>query len=71
MIKTTWILSDEDSEVFGWTFLDGFDVLKLYPHRLPAKAAKVRRSHFWKKCVCRGITLEGKNISQFKTFKGE
>ncbi len=44
-------------------FLDGFDVLKLHLNRLPAKAAKVSGSHFWKKktTVYRGETLEEKN----------
>ncbi len=41
-------------------FLDGFDVLKLYIHRLPAKAAQVSGSHFWKKSVYHGGTPEGK-----------
>ncbi len=53
----TWI--KEAVKSFGWTFLDGFDVLKLYLHRLPAKAAEVSGSHFWKKSVYPGITLEG------------
>ncbi len=52
----------EASGSLGWTFLDGFDVLKLCLHRLPAKAAKVSGSHFWKKSVYRGTTLEGKKI---------
>ncbi len=39
MIKKIWITPHKAFESFGWTFLDGFDVLKLY--RLPAKAAKV------------------------------
>ncbi len=31
---------------FRMDFLDGFDVLKLYLHRLPAKAATVNGLHF-------------------------
>ncbi len=53
-------MTHEACEMFGWTFLHGFDVLKLYLHRLPAKAAKVSGSHFWKKLVYHGITLDGK-----------
>ncbi len=41
MIKKTWIITHEAVEIFGWTFLDGFDVLKLNLHRLPAKDAEV------------------------------
>ncbi len=52
-------------------FLNGFDVLKLYLHRLPVKAAKVSGEDV-EKFVYRGIMLEGKNyILQFKTSKGE
>ncbi len=73
MTKKTWIKPHEAVESFGWTFLDGFDVLKLYLHRLPAKAAKVRGSHFWKtKPVYCEITLYGKKIIlHVKTSKGE
>ncbi len=46
MTKKTWITPKEAFEIFGRTFLDGFDVFKLYLHRLPAKAAKVSGSHF-------------------------
>ncbi len=52
-------------------FLDGFDVLRLYLHRLPAKAAKVRGSHFGKKSVCVEKHWKEKYTLQFKTFKGE
>ncbi len=31
-------------------FLDGLDVLKLYLRTLPATAAKVSGSYFWKTC---------------------
>ncbi len=48
MIKTTWIIPHKAFEIFGWTFLDGLDLLKLYLHRLPAKAAKVAGLHFGK-----------------------
>ncbi len=57
MIKKTWITPQEAVENFGWMVLDGFDVLKLYLHRVPAKAAKVSGSHFWKKHVNCGGTL--------------
>ncbi len=50
---------------FGWTFLDGFDVFKLYLHRLPEKAAKVSSSHFWGKKIYSGGSL--KYILHFKT----
>ncbi len=56
-------------DIFG-----GFGVLKLYLHRLPAKAAKFSCSHFWNKCVYCGITKgeKGKKYSlQFKTSKGD
>ncbi len=46
MIKKTWIITHEVFEIFGWTFFDGFDVLKLYLCRLPTKAAKVSVLHF-------------------------
>ncbi len=36
-------------EIFGCMFSRGFDVLKLYLHRLPAKAANVSGLHFGKK----------------------
>ncbi len=52
-------------------FLDGFDVSKLYFHRLPAKVAEVSGSHVWKKSVCCGGTWKEKNILQFKISKGE
>ncbi len=40
-------------EIFGWKILDGFDVLKLYLYRLPAKATKVSEwlSFFGKKSI--------------------
>ncbi len=58
------IKPNEAAESFRWTFLDGFDVLKLYLYRLPAKTAKV--SDY------RGGMLEGRKIIlQFKTSKGE
>ncbi len=60
MIKKTWIIPHKAFEIYGWTLFDGFDALKLYLHRLPAKAAKVIDSHVWKKQVWCGITLEGK-----------
>ncbi len=41
----------EAFDIFGWMFLDGFHVLKLYLHKLPPKADKVSGSHFWKK-IC-------------------
>ncbi len=34
MIKKTWIKPHDAAESFGWTILDGLDVLKLYLHRL-------------------------------------
>ncbi len=46
-------------------FLDGFNVLRLYLCWLPAKAAKVSGSHFWKKSVYRGIMLEGEKNFNF------
>ncbi len=45
----TWLIPHKAAESFGWMFLDGFDILKLHLHRLPAKAAKVSGSHFLKK----------------------
>ncbi len=44
-------LPHEAFEFFGWTLSDGFDILKLNLHRLPAETAKVNGSHFWKK-IC-------------------
>ncbi len=41
-IKKIWIIPHEAFYIFGWTFLDGFDVLKMHLHRLPARAAKVK-----------------------------
>ncbi len=54
-------------------FLEGFDVLKPYLHRLPAKAAKMSGLHFWKKKICLLGRNTGKKkyIIQFKTSKGE
>ncbi len=37
--KKAWIVPHEAAEIFGWTLLDGFVILKLYFQRLPAKAA--------------------------------
>ncbi len=71
MIKKTWIKPHEAAEMFGGTFLDDFDVLKLNLHRLPAKAAEVSDSRFWEKSVYCRIMLEGKKKLQFKTSKGE
>ncbi len=62
MIKTTWIKPHEAVESFGWTFVDDFDVLKLYVHRLPAKAAKVSSSDFLKIFIYSRGTLEGKKL---------
>ncbi len=45
-MKKTWIIPHEAVESFGRMFLDGFVVLKLHLHRLPAKAAEVSGSHF-------------------------
>ncbi len=72
MMKKTWNIPHKAFEIFGWTFLHSFDVLKLYLYRLPAKAAKGSGSHFWKKSVYRGITLEGKKyILEFRMSKSE
>ncbi len=46
-------------ESFEWTFLKGFDVLKLYLHRLTTDAAKVSGRFFGENCYC-GVTLEAK-----------
>ncbi len=62
MIQKTRIIPNKAAESFGLTSLGGFDVLKLYLHRLPAKGAKVSDSQFWKKRVYRVRTPEGKNI---------
>ncbi len=71
-MKKTWIMPNKAFESFGSVFLGCSDVLKLYLHRLPAKAAKVCGLHFRKKSVYRGETLERqKHILQFKTNKGE
>ncbi len=73
MIKKTWIIPHEAFEIFGWMFLDGFDVLKLYLYRLAAKAAKVSFSHFWKEkkiCLLWRNTRRKKNL-EFKTSKGD
>ncbi len=48
-IKKTWVTLNEAFHIFGWMFLEGFDVLKLCLHRLQAKAAKMSDSHFWRK----------------------
>ncbi len=61
----SWIIPHKAVESFGWTFLDGFDVLKLYLHRLQAKVAKVRGPHFWKKSIYRGGMLVGKKVLQW------
>ncbi len=61
LIKTL-VIPHEAFESFEWTFFDDFDALKLHLHRQQAKAVKVSGSHFWKKSVYHGITLEGKNI---------
>ncbi len=59
-------------EIFGWMFLNGSDVSKLYLYRLPAKGVKVSGRHFWRKSVFLRITLEGKKyILHFKTSKWE
>ncbi len=63
-MKKTWIIPHKAAESFGWMLLDGFDGLKLYLNRLPAKAAKVSHSNFWRKLVYCGTSL------QLKTFKG-
>ncbi len=71
-MKQTWIIAHKAFEIFLMDVLDGFDVLKLYLHRLPAKAATVSGSHFWKK-----IQLPWNNagrikyILQLKTSKVE
>ncbi len=49
MIKKTWIIPHKAAESFGWKFFGKFWCLKLYLHRLPAKAAKASDLHFWKK----------------------
>ncbi len=49
--KKTCVTPHEAFETFVRTFLDGFEVLKLYLRRLPAKAVKASGSHFWKKSV--------------------
>ncbi len=70
MIKKTSVISCKAFEISGWTFFDGFDILKLYLHRLAAKAATVSDSHFCKEQkkqkqknpdYCE-ITVEGKNM---------
>ncbi len=71
MIKKTWIIPHKAFEIFGWTFLDSFDVLKLYLYRVPAEAAEVRGSHLGKKSVCVEKHWKEKYTLQFKTPKGE
>ncbi len=63
MIKKTWIKQQKAFEIFGWTVFDGFDVLKLYLQRLPAKADKVNGSHFWKKISLLWNNAGRKNIN--------
>ncbi len=71
-INKTWIIPLKAFEIFGWTFLDGFDALKLCFQMLPANAAKVGGSHFGKKPVHCGITLQGqKHFLKFKTTVSE
>ncbi len=46
-----------------------YDVLKLYLHRLPAKAAEVSGLYFWIKSVQHGKTLQEKKF--LRTWKDE
>ncbi len=62
MVKKTWIVSHKAPESFGWMFLDGFDVLKLFLHRLPAKAAKVSGCIFGKTLLTLEECWKEKNI---------
>ncbi len=72
MIRTIWIKPHEAVESFGWTFLDDFDVLKLYLNGLPAKTAEVSNSHFLgKNCLPWRSTERKKYILHLKTSKGE
>ncbi len=70
MIKKAWIIPHEAFEIFGWTILDCFSVLKLYLHRLPAKAAEVSGSHFWKKSVYHRIMLGEKKFFISRHLQG-
>ncbi len=62
MIKKIWVITHKAFEIFGWTFSDGVDVLELYLHRLPAKAAKVGGLHFRKKSLLLWNNAVRKNI---------
>ncbi len=69
-MKKTWITPHRALREF---WMDSFDVLKLYLHRLPAKAAKVSGSQLKKnkRFLLRSIAGGKTYILQFQTSTGE
>ncbi len=61
--KKTWIKPQKNFWDFWMVVLDGFDVFKLYLHRLPAKSSWSEQLTFLEKIpVYHGGTPEGKKI---------